>query len=371
MRVLLTQPYMPAYRVPLFQAIHDKLAAIGDELVVAVGQPSGSQLQRGDAASSPWSKTYKSRTIAIAGRTVSLRSMGEPLNNFDVIVSELEALNTFAWRASLTKIPLVLWGHGKSYVDAPSALGDRIEWALAKRATSIMTYSASGRDYLTEVGHVDPSRVTAIGNSTDTATLRAATRGALDLPSSRTDSDVQSGSPIQALYVGGLDPAKRIDFLLDAAKHAHALNQNFRLVIVGRGVLEEEVDRIAATHSFIRRVQSARGPELAALGAESHAIWMPGRVGLVAVDALAMGLSVHTTTYDFHAPEIEFLGSEEVAFLDDRPSAFAHESLSLMESARRGPERFREDIPSIEKVASAFVDVIGAAKSGRRPCLST
>ena len=85
-------------------------------------------------------------------------------------------------------------------------------------------------------------------------------------------------------------------------------------------------------------------------------MWIPGRVGLVAVDALAMGLPVHTTRYPYHAPEIEFLAENEVAFLGPDPVRFARESLTLISAS---PGRvLRADIPTIETVSRNMASVI-------------
>jgi hypothetical protein len=70
---------------------------------------------------------------------------------------------------------------------------------------------------------------------------------------------------------------------------------------------------------------------MAALSHVSSAIWMPGRVGLVAVDALALGLPVLTTHFPFHAPELEYLvEGRSVHFLPAIAENFASEALAIM-----------------------------------------
>lgn len=87
----------------------------------------------------------------------------------------------------------------------------------------------------------------------------------------------------------------------------------------------------------------------------ASAIWMPGRVGLVAVDALALNLPVCTTSYAFHAPELDFLQPGEVFVLSDEPAAYAQEALDVMD----GPRPIaRDDFPSIESVSRNFVNVV-------------
>ncbi|RNE62600.1 glycosyltransferase family 4 protein [Cryobacterium tepidiphilum] len=356
MHVLITQPYIPAYRVPLFSRVSELLDQVGVRLTIAAGAPGAIQAKRGDLSTVSGFIPMQERKVLLGQRQIMLRRASFAPKP-DLIVSELEALNLFAWDAVLRKRPVVLWGHGKSYVNHPSRIGDRIEWALARRSERVMTYSASGRQYLIERGKLDPSSVVAIGNSTDTVALRSDLL-ALDAEDfQRTRRLVGTGT--RALFVGGLDKSKRIDFLIESAIHARRLDPSFKLIIVGKGELEPIVKTAATNGAPVVHVPVARGRELARLAAVSGAVWMPGRVGLVAVDALAFGLPVHTTDFGFHAPEVEFLEGEEVLYLENDPQSFAENSLNhsvpTFDSGDRG---LREEIPTIQSVASAFAKVV-------------
>jgi glycosyltransferase involved in cell wall biosynthesis len=354
MHLLVTQPYLPAYRVPLFDEIASILATSGDKLTVCIGRPTGAQERRGDSLSAPWSANYSTRAIAVGSRKIQFRKMPLSLDDVDVVVSELEGLNTFAWKVSMTGKPLVLWGHGKSYVNDANPIGDKLEWALGRRAAHIMTYSPGGREYLISRGGFRDGSVTVIGNSTDTATLRSSTARLMQAPG--TSTPVKNRR--HALYVGGLDPSKRIDFLLAAAREAKLLEPSFKLHVVGRGALESIVDQAAAECNYIERTPESRGDDLAQLAWANDAIWMPGRVGLVAVDALAMGLPVHTTAHKYHAPEVEFLEESELIVLPNSPSEFATASIQEMAARDGFAKNLRADIPTIETVARNFVQVV-------------
>jgi glycosyltransferase involved in cell wall biosynthesis len=219
-----------------------------------------------------------------------------------------------------------------------------------------MTYTGGGKDYLVRQGRMSGHRVTAIGNATDTGPIRAGfVAGLYD----GYQIDAKVPRPRKALYVGGLDPSKRIDFLIAAARHAHFLDPNFELIVVGMGELSADVRSAQRDGVPISLIGEARGSELGKLGILADALWMPGRVGLAAIDAVAMGLIVHTTNYGFHAPEIELLNSDEVTFLPDDPRLFAEKSLSQM-ALRPAPHlrNLRKDAPTIESVSLAFTKVV-------------
>lgn len=354
MKILVTQPYIPTYRVPLFSRIAEILDSEGHQLIVAGGEPDQQQALRGDQERPPWSCTYASRTVAIGGRHVISRTMPRQARDAHVVVSELEALNVFAWRTSFGRTPLILWGHGKAYVNDSPPIADRIEWSLARRAAHIMTYVESGRREMIDRGRIKPSSITAIGNSTDTAALRNALA---DLSNAeRQAARERVGPGLRALFVGGLDRTKRIDFLLAAAEQAARRDPQFGLIIIGRGEMESLVIEQAANSPHIVYIPSARGRELAALSTAADAVWMPGRVGLVAVDALALGLPLHTTRFRYHAPEIELLHEDEVSYLADDPGEFAAASVAQMAVGRQLHPR--QKIPTIDSVANSFARVV-------------
>jgi glycosyltransferase involved in cell wall biosynthesis len=350
--VVLTQPYVPAYRVPLFNAVDAILAGNGVRFLVAAGEPTGSQAARGDSSHAPWRQSLRERSIPV-GRWRIARRVIELDAVPDVLVSELEALNTLAWEYAFRRRKLILWGHGKPYVNRSGKVSESIEWALARRACAVMTYAPSGRDYLLERGGIDADKVFSIGNSTDSATLRTALLGV----DAGTQHDLRAhlGGGPTALFVGGLDESKRIGFLLESARAAIAINPDFRLIIVGRGDREKEVHQEALPGGPVVYLPQARGAKLAELAHVASAIWMPGRIGLVAVDAIAMNLPVFTTDFEFHAPEIEFLRGKELQIFPDIPEIFARRALEAM--ALPGPE-MRDDFPTIQSVADSMAQVI-------------
>ncbi|BAJ75223.1 glycosyltransferase [Microbacterium testaceum StLB037] len=350
--VVVTQPYVPAYRVPLFESVREKLSRQGIRFLVAAGHPVGAQAARGDRESPAWRIDIRSKGVHLGGRTVEWRALPSDLQP-DVLVSELEALNNLAWMRSFGRRKLVLWGHGRPYVNDAGALSDRIEWTLARRADAVMTYADGGRDYLVENGKLDPDSVVAIGNSTDSASLRAAYK-AVDAAEMEHLLRRWPRAP-RALFVGGLDAAKRIDFLIDAAIAARQMDPRFTLIVVGMGEMQDALSRAG---DAIEHIPAARGVELARLGHVVQAIWMPGRIGLVAVDALALGLPIFSTSYRYHAPEAEFLRAGERITLPDDPPAFAERALSLMAEELVGNRILRSDIPTIDSVSQNFADVV-------------
>lgn len=351
-QVVVTQPYVPAYRVPLFESLRTLLSAHEVDLTVYAASPRGDQAARGDQADAAWQRRLKTRSIRIGGRGIDFRVLPAGAASADVVVTELAVGNVLGWRRLLARKPTVLWGHGAPYTTKASRLGDVLKVLMVKLADHSMTYTEGGAAHLNAMG-APRDKVTAIGNSTDTRTLRSAI-------TALRDAFDQGSEATTALFIGGLDSSKRIDFVLEAVQHALTLDPSFRLVMVGRGPLDAAATAEANRHGAIRIIPEARGRELAEIASAADMIWMPGRVGLIAVDAIALGLPVHTVRHDSHAPEIELLRADEIRYLPDDAREFARLSLQ-----NAGKLPLRSDYPTIESVASNMAQTILRVVSDR------
>lgn len=336
MRVLYAQPYVPEYRRRLFDELAARLEDGGDSLVVASGTPSGQQALRRDTARGRWQVELPSRSLATPLGEFKYRSGLRPLlRAADACVMELDVGNLNAWLAltDRDRPPLVLWGHGKSYTTPGRRLPERLKVLMARRADHVMTYSPSGREHLLARG-LAPESVTAVGNSTDTRALRRALAERRTRPLDRAESF--GGLPVRgrtvAMFVGGLDGDKRIPFLVEAARAAHRLDPRFLLLVAGSGA-DAGLVRQAAEEGCLAWIPTADHDALADLAAVSRALWMPGRVGLVAVDAMALEVPVFSTDFPYHAPEFEFLtAGVNLHVLPDDPLGYARQALLAMQA---------------------------------------
>ena len=363
--VIVVQRYVPSYRVPLFTALSEQLEVDDVQLLVAHGVPHGAQHARNDSAvPAPWARAVREITVQLPrGVTPTWKRVRALSLRADVVVAELASTSLNTWDfVARRPASTILWGHGKSYVKAPGRVDSQIERQMARRAGHVMTYTETGRSHLLDLG-VNPERVTSVGNSTDTAALtrlKVETRATAASWRDRLGSD----GPV-ALYVGGLDRDKRIPLLLAAGQAAARVDPSFRLVVGGSGRDGYLVER-HLHEPWLLALPHVTPRDMAALSHVSSAIWMPGRVGLIAVDALALGLPVLTTHYPFHAPELDYLvEGRTVHFLSDTADSYAAEALAIMRRRTTQPTACAEAIPSVEAVAARMAAVIVGVAHGR------
>jgi glycosyltransferase involved in cell wall biosynthesis len=362
---LLIQRYVPEYRVPLFTALSHDLAGRGIRLLVAHGSPTGAQAARGDlTGGQSWAYPVRHWTATLpGGLSPTWARLDGLVREADVVVTELASTALNTWQLVLLHPhKTLLWGHGKSYVSKPNAIDSRLELFMSRRAAQVLTYTESGRADLISRG-IDASHITAVGNSTDTTSLRRLQRETAG-EAAAWRATVGSPGPV-ALFVGGLDKDKRIALLLAAGRSASLLDPKFRLVVAGRGTESKLVDELQ-DETWLVRLDRVTPRDLAGLSHVCSAVWMPGRVGLVAVDALALGLPVLTTGFAFHAPEMDYLEEGRTKHtLSDIPERFAQEALALMHSPQA--ERSSREVPSVEAVASRMANAVESVVSRPRP----
>jgi glycosyltransferase involved in cell wall biosynthesis len=152
-------------------------------------------------------------------------------------------------------------------------------------------------------------------------------------------------------FIGGIDESKRIDFLRDVLDRLWVVDPSVQILIGGRGtqegLLSEAVGRgqavLLGQVGATRKVLMARASTL---------LVSPGRVGLVAAEALALKLHVVTTRWPFHAPEFEYLaeGIDVTQTVDD-VNIYADEILRLLDE---GPPVVQSRPPLLDDMVSAF-----------------
>ena len=306
---MIVQPYVPRYRVPFFEGLRAALATSQIDCVIAASELNGSAAERGDAEHPDWMTPIKSRSISVAGRQVKLGGSISSWQTADAVILGSEGTSVDVYRALSRarrgKLRVGLWGHIKDYVNPPNPLDQALERWQLRRADHVFAYTPGGAAYAESVG-VPSTHVTTVMNSIDVSDLESAIR---------TTSDEQvsnfmlrhglAGSKTLA-YIGALDAAKRVSFFAEALEHLWVDAPDVKIIVAGRGsdegLLEPAVARgqvimtgyaNAATKALIARVASG--------------LLMPGRIGLVAVDALVLKLPILTTAWPFHAPEVEYL----------------------------------------------------------------
>ncbi|MFP7834826.1 glycosyltransferase family 4 protein [Marisediminicola sp. LYQ134] len=362
----IVQPFVPSYRRGFFDAVAAGLAQHDLTLEVWHAQPTGRVAARGNASSGPWSVAIDQHRLSLGRRNLTFRNIAHRARSARAVVAGLASTNLETYALALDpRVHLMLWGHGRNYTASNFKLDGAIESWLCRRSAHVFAYTDGGKEHLVARG-TPGSDVTVVQNSTDTKRLLAA----LANLGPNAEAEVRQAHGLHGafvgLFVGALDAPKQLPMLFEAADLIHASHPEFVLVIAGAGPDESSVRSMASAREYVRMIGSVDASALAQLSLAVDLVLMPGRIGLVAVDALALGLPIATTRYPFHAPEADYLtdGIDSI-WTDFDPRSFADGVSGLIaDTERRGrmsdAAAAKGRAFSVEQSASRFVDGVVA-----------
>ncbi|MET3932807.1 glycosyltransferase [Arthrobacter sp. OAP107] len=310
------QPYVPMYRVPFFAGLNERLAKSGVSMTVLAAHPVGEQHMRGDAVSTDWVEHVERRELRFGGKAATFSLQRRHFADFDGLILPLEGTSVdipraLHYRAMHSGLNIGLWGHVKSYVNDPNIIDAAIERWQMTHSDHVFAYTPSGRDYAVARG-IQPDKVTTVMNSVDTSTIsEQMARGA----SAPVEGIAGAGRRDKTFaFIGGLDQSKRIDFLVQVLDRLWIDDPEIKILVAGRGS-QEHLLRRAVNRGQATLLGYADDHLKSEIAISSRAILMPGRIGLVAVESLAMGIPILTTDYLYHAPEYDYLVANDSVFV--------------------------------------------------------
>ncbi len=325
---------LPHYRVPLYEALREQLAAEGVDLRLLIGDPPVGERARRDTATLDWAERVPQRELPLGSRRLVWQQLPGRVRNSDLVVveqaSKLVANNALALWRHAGGPALGLWGHG---VNRDERHRSRIgEWWKRRTITDCdwwFAYTAGTAALVAEAGFPQ-ERITDLRNATDTRALRAtaATDGA-DVPG----RDRVVGPP-QVAFVGSLYAGKGLAELVTTLDRVRNRIPDVELVVVGDGEDRDVLESAAADRPWIHLVGPRTGAGLVEALDGVRCILCPAAVGLVVLDACALGIPVVVARADNHGPEIDYVVDGVNGLVVDEPAthpAYAEAVVSVLE----------------------------------------
>lgn len=356
--VVIVQPYVPTYRQAFFERLSSTLSEKGVGCHVVAGTPGGDQKRRGDAVQPAWLTTADAKSITIRGRTVVLGSRNVPWKGADAVILGLRGTSIPVYRSLLTSsrgsLRVGLWGHVKPYVNRGSKIDLQLESYQMRFANHIFAYTPGGADYAVGRG-IESTKITTVMNTVDTAGIQhwmnALTPREVEHFAEKHDIDLSR----TVAFIGGMDASKRVNFLAESLDYIWQKDPSIKIIVGGMGadmpMLEESIGRGQAI-----ALGYLDGPKKALALRSCRAICMPGRIGLIAVDALVAKVPIITTDWNFHAPESEYLvEGESKLTAPNTPADYGTRVIEYLEDSE--PINFKSELwqyPTMGDMVSNF-----------------
>ncbi|MER9776524.1 glycosyltransferase family 4 protein [Mesorhizobium sp. M0220] len=217
----------------------------------------------------------------------------------DVIVCEgasnvLNNLLAFAFAKSF-RVPMVQWGLGRIRGRAKSplrALADLLILPMERSSDAVISYSKTGAEYFREVG-LDEKKIFIATNVVDTEQRLRSIRA-------EEGRDSVKLADFNVLFVGALEPAKRVDLLIRAFARLRAgASRTTSLTIVGDGAARRDLENLATAvgaEGICFKGKMIDG--VSRIFLDSDVFVLPGLGGLAVSDALIHGVPVICTIGD-------------------------------------------------------------------------
>jgi len=312
--VVIQQPALPHYRIAPFEALASRP---GVHLRVVYGQVSGGPdnvaPEGFEAVSSPL-RTLRICRSRFYWHAAQVRFATPKRSDVLVLSWNIRYLSLVPalLRARWHRLPTILWGHG--YSKAERGWRQWLRHRVAKLATALLLYGESTAQGLIDAGW-PRERVYVALNSLDQRPIEQARQrwlsdgGALD--SFRKRQGLSNGPCV--LFVSRLEPANRLDLLVEAAAMLKHKYPRLQIVIIGKGEEQKAKLRSLATSLGIDERVRMLGAiydenEIAPWFLNADIFCYPANIGLSILHAFGYGLPVITSDrFESHNPEIEAL----------------------------------------------------------------
>jgi glycosyltransferase involved in cell wall biosynthesis len=313
MKVTIVQRILPHYRICFLERLHEQLAMRGIELDLVYGQELPGTVPRTTPLQKPWAQQIENRYLTFGSTELLWQPCLASLRDSDLIVVEQSnrlLLNYWLQMRRLVARPsLAFWGHGRN-MQSRNSQGprERLKSALARHVDWWFAYTEMSRDTVLRSGFPD-ERVTVVNNAVDDEELRRGMHACSGIDPREMARTLGCSGANVALFCGGLNREKRIDFVLSAAERVRALVPDFELLIVGDGPERSRIEEASRRLPWIRYAGARMGEARAQYFHAAKLLLMPGAIGLVAVDSFIGRCPLFTTELAYHGPEIAYLRS--------------------------------------------------------------
>jgi glycosyltransferase involved in cell wall biosynthesis len=327
--VTIVQEQVLPYRVPFFLELQQRLAHQGVKLVLAYEKGG----RCADLDHEPW--TVHTRCLRFGSlcwqdfsgipRETELIVLPQQTRYPHALVQQFA--NGFRQRKT------AFWGHGKVFAPGwESRWGQRLKALLSRHVDWWFAYNQLSASVVEKLGY-PPERITAVMNTVDTAALKKRAESLTGEQLAELKASLGIDSENIAVYTGTIYVNKRVDFLLESARIIKRAIPDFHLLMIGDGADEARLKNEAAGDPWIHFLGRMNNEDKVACWLLSKLLLIPGGVGLVVVESLALGLPMVTTSDAVHGPEIDYLRHGENGWCvtgGDSAEAYAAEVISLM-----------------------------------------
>ena len=277
------------------------------------GQEQPGSVPRSISINDPWAHQINNHYLAFGRTQLTWQPCVRKLVNSDlVIVEQANSLLTNyillgARRFFGKPCKFAYWGHGRNFqAHSPTSLSERLKQMLIKSPDWWFAYTNISSDIVTSSGF-PTERVTTLNNTISTEAMQQALQACSTSERQQIMQRLQLTPQYTGIFCGGLSTVKQIQFLIEACVSIKKKIPQFSMLVIGDGPLKQKVIDAANQYPWFHYLGELFGTATAPYYSVADCVLMPGRVGLVIVDAFVSESPLITTENTQHSPEIAYL----------------------------------------------------------------
>ncbi len=330
-KVAIVQDCIPRYRWAFFDALYAMGMKENISYIVYSSDPIESSFE----------KSF--RTVQITNRKIRLGRVTrwhtklEELNKPDLVILEQALHNPLLLWNFLLRRPkdttTFLWGHGGYWTRRNNCLQEKLLWYVIRRADHFLAYTDGGMEILR--AHRYPiDQITVLRNSIDTKAILNKIRNLSAAEHSSWLVKHSINSSRIGCFIGEFRAEKDLPFLISALVQIRSLVPDFEFIFFGGEKGISQIETALESYPWIKYGGIADATAKAHLARAGAVILNPGRVGLIAVDSMAMGAPIISRKLkDTHAPEFEYLDHPKSMLLADSDlDSYVTQCVSLLKN---------------------------------------
>lgn len=342
-RVILHQPVLPKYRLPVFRELASR-PGIQLEVLYGVDPDLAPNADKIEGFPHRFTPCFRWPKPIVYWQREHLRTLKRTTTDVVIIpwntryLSLLPALLTARSRG----IGTVLWGHGYSKRESP--IRSWLRRRPVRLADAVLFYSRSIRDRFAE-GEPDATKLFVAPNALDQSQIQAARTAWLADPARLAQFKQDKGlvGEENVIFVSRLEHANRVDLLVEAAAHLVKNGRpNFRVIVVGAGPELDALKALAAERGVAERVHFAGAvygeQEIAPYFLSAQIFCYPRNIGLSLLHAFGYGIPLVTTdSRESQNPEIDAFepGINGLTYRDQDPADLAKTLAAMLDDRAR------------------------------------
>lgn len=300
---------IPQYRIEFYNLLREGLRKKNIELQLIYGDNPFKG--RHDNVHCEWAIFKKNCTFSMGSIYLIWQPCIKEVKKSDLVIVEQANKLLFNYYLMFRKLiwnkKFAFWGHGLNLQIPRASLFNRFKLTYINKASWWFAYTKGISDFLVKQG-VDERKITIVQNAIDTKAMNELYHSIPD----KEVEDLKAAYHIEKdvkvlIYCGALSKEKNISFLLDAAIRLKSQGHDFRLLIIGDGPLNKQVQKAAVDHPWIIHTGPKFGREKALFFRMADLFLLPGAMGLAILDSFAFETPIVTIKYMYHGPEFEYI----------------------------------------------------------------